>query len=159
MSKKLLQSFFTLIFIANVNAQVINSGGGGPERDDKIDKEAREVIQKREDNLKSLKEKIKEWVKKAKANWQTCHGEKIEAKNIIDLYLVISLKEATSEFREVCKKKNKTNCIFKDKKENEKLRNILKDEMIEDYLIEKGLKGKKSRTDLMNFYMKKIKGK
>ncbi len=151
--------FLALALMTNVNAQVINSGGGGPERQDQIDKEAREVIRVREEKLKLLKEKMKEWVKKAKKRWETCHGESIEAKNIIDLYLVIGLKEATSEFRETCKRNNNKNCMFKNKQENEKLKDILQNEMFDDYLISKGLKGKNSRKDLKSFYLNKIKEK
>ena len=150
----------TIILMGNLNAQVINSGGGGPEGQDQInDKEAKEVILKRQKKLKSLKEELKKWVKKTKGRWETCHGETIEAKNIVDLYLVIILKEATSVFKEQCKRNNKTNCVFQDKQENENLRNILQDEMLDEYLLSKGLKNKKSREDFRKFYLKKIKGK
>ena len=159
MCKNIMLKFLAFILMTNVNAQVINSGGGGPERDNQIDKEAKEVILKREKKLNILKEKMKVWVKGAKGRWETCHGESIEAKNIVDLYLVIVLKEATNVFMEKCKRANKTNCIFQDKKENENLRNILQDEMLDEYLTGKGLKNKKSKEDFKKFYYKKIKGK
>ena len=159
MKNKSILLLIMMILMGNLNAQVVNSGGGGPSREDQIEKEAKEVIRKREEKLKILKEQIKEWVKKAKGRWETCHGEKIEAKNIIDLYLVISLKEATSEFRETCRRNNNKNCMFKNKQENEKLKDILQNEMFDDYLISKGLKGKNSRKDLKSFYLNKIKEK
>ena len=155
---------FAVLIISTISlhsiAQVVNTGGGGPDRQEEIyDKEAREAVKKRENEIKKITEDLKKWVKAAKERWKKCHNEKIESNDIVGLYLVISLREASINFREECRKSSTTDCIFKNKDENDKIYKIITKPEFDDYLLIKGLKNKKSREDLISFYKRKIKRK
>jgi hypothetical protein len=159
-----MKYFLAFIIIFNLshysNAQVVNTGGGGPDRsEDKYDKEAREVVKKREDEIKKITKDLNKWVKDAKERWKKCHDERIESNDIVSLYLVIVLREASIKFREECRRGRKTDCIFRNKEENNKIYNIITKPEFDDYLLRKGVNTKKSRDDVISFYKKKIKRK
>jgi hypothetical protein len=158
---RIMKRLFLFLLIQNFAfAQVVNTGGGGPDRsEEKYDKEAREAVKKREEEIKKISEELNKWVKAAKVRWKKCHDEKIESKDIVGLYLVITLREASNIFREECRKENKTDCIFKNKEENGKLYKIITNPSFDDYLLRKGVKTKKSRDDVISFYKRKIKRK
>jgi hypothetical protein len=149
------------LIIQNISfAQVVNTGGGGPDRSEELyDKEAREAVKKRENEIKKITEDLNKWVKTAKERWRKCHDEKIESNDIVSLYLVIVLREASNKFREECRRESKTDCIFKNKEENDKIYKIITKPEFDDYLLRKGIKTKKSRDEVISFYKKKIKRK
>lgn len=78
--KKLLFMAILFNFYFNLSAQVRTGGGGTPDADD---------------TPKPHIKLINDWVEKSARQWEKCYQSKMPATNLVDLWHVLIIKEAT----------------------------------------------------------------
>jgi len=161
--------FLAFFFITSIHAQVVNSGGGGPDAQGET---------KKEDNLNpNLKEQMIEKVAQENAvlmdeikkSWRECYVTKLMAKNLIDLYAQLTIhnaghgpkvrKKFVKEFgQEGCEKSKIFSCFLKNGDIQNHIYSMIQNKSFHYYLESKGIDKSESREQLIKFYKNLLKG-
>ncbi len=157
-----------LIITIPLHAQVINTGGGGPDGhyNKKQLSEDGENSLVRAQRIKKIEQALGEWVKLAKKDWNNCYKEEFKAENIIEVYTQLSLlgemkppklkKKAKDKMiqagGEDCLEDEKFKCLFSNLENNSKLYNIVNEPSMHDYLMSMEIEKEQSRKDFIKFF-------
>ncbi len=166
-------NFLSFFLILNSYAQVVNSGGGGPDHGQVGNKPSDEVINARilAERIESVEKNLQEWITLAKEDWNQCYTRKLKVKNILELYAMMNLQGATNPPKLKKKQiKNKTNsssenceetdsydCFFQNEYHNTILYRIISEKSFHDYLKEKDIDKEESRDQFIKYFKEKIK--
>ncbi len=169
--------FLSLLLLLSVQlkAQVVNTGGGGPDGD--YDKKrldgSDENSRFKQERIEKIKNSLSEWIKIAKQDWNNCYTKKLKADNIIEVYTQLSvmsemkppkLKKKAMERMiksgvEECEEDTKFKCLFSNEDNNNKLYNIVNEPSMHDYLKSMEIEKEQSRNQFIKFFKKQIRGK
>ena len=144
-------------------AQVVNTGGGGPDKSDKGNQPSEEyenphVVAERN---KTIEADLKNWFVHAKADWKKCYKNSLNAKDIIQLYtyMTIQIEKKTIKPKIGCEEGTPFDCLFKDDKHNSELYKIISEKSFHNYLKTKGIDQEKSRNQFIKYFHDRIVGK
>ena len=175
MIKFSLLCVLAILFNTPLSAQVVNTGGGGPDLDKKGEqkKEGSENPHVKDQRIKQIESELKDWMKMAKDDWNKCYKSKFKANDLIELYAMMSLQKETrppqlrkSQIEKYglasdgsCEETNMFGCFFQDFDHNLKLYRILDQEGIHDYLKSRQIDKAESRNQFVNFYKRNLNAK
>jgi hypothetical protein len=156
-----------------LNAQVVNTGGGGP--DGHYNKKriagSDENSKFKQQRIEKIRNSLNEWIKIAKEDWSSCYTKKLKADNIIEVYTQLSVmsemkppklkKKAMDRMiqlgGEECEEDIKFKCFFKNENNNNKLFNIINEPSMHDYLETMEIEKEQSRNEFIKFFKNKLR--
>ena len=168
-------SILSFLFILNSFAQVVNSGGGGPDHGQAGNRPGEEVINARllEERIENIENNLKDWMALAKEDWNQCYTKKLKVKNILELYAMMNLqavsnppklkkkqeKSKIKESSENCETPDVYECLFRHEDHNTRLYRIISEKSFHDYLKKKDIDKEESRNEFIKYFKEKIKAK
>ena len=158
--KSIILICILLLLGQNSFAQVVNSGGGGPEKDDKGNGPSGEHENPHlvEERMKTYEMNLKIWFVKAKKDWKTCSKKSLKAKDILELYTQLNFQEQRKTKMD-CEEDEVIKCLFSNDKHNGDLYKIISEKGFHQYLQKKGIDNEESRNQMINYFKEKIKGR
>ena len=167
--------FISFLFILNSFAQVVNSGGGGPDQGQVGNKPNEEVINARllAERIEQIEKNLKDWMDLAKEDWNQCYTRKLKVKNILELYAMMNLqvvsnppklkkkqeKSKNKDSSENCETSDVYECLFRNEGHNTILYRIISEKSFHDYLKKKDIDKEESRNEFIKYFKEKIKAR
>ena len=161
--------FLTFFFITSIHAQVVNSGGGGPDAHGETKKEENLNPKLKEQMIEKVAQENAVLMVEIKNSWRECYVTKLMAKNLIDLYAQLTINSAgkgpkvrkkyVKEFgQEGCEKNKVFACFLKDGDIQNHIYSMIHNKSFHYYLERKGIDKSESREQLVKFYADLLKG-
>lgn len=161
--------FLTFFFITSIHAQVVNSGGGGPDAHGETKKEENLNPKLKEQMIEKVAQENAVLMVEIKNSWRECYVTKLMAKNLIDLYAQLAINSAgqgpkvrkkyVKEFgQEGCEKSKVFSCFLKNGDIQNHIYSMIQNKSFHYYLESKGIDKSESRGQLIKFYADLLKG-
>lgn len=159
----------TILFITSVHAQVVNTGGGGPDGQ-RVAKKDEPLNQKlKEQMIDAVARENDKVMDEIRESWSECYTTKLKAKNLIDLYAQLTIhaaghgpnvrKKHQKEYGgENCEKSKVFACFLKQQSLRNHIYSLITTSSFHYYLVSKGIDKLESREQLIKYYLELMEG-